>query len=169
VLAEQGRGAFLLEGCQETRVGDMVRTTVSPISELREATVLFGMDVPTCPELSHFLLDVANQAQTCAMGGSCALGVAAVVAGRAEALIQTRQWPWDWVSAWMIQEAGGKVIWFHYREGKLVQLAAPDQASYSRLDRRQQGGLGFIAGNPQVVNQLWHLLQCWWPRSWPPP
>lgn len=122
------------------------------------------MDLPRRVQFSHFLMEAANAAQTCAMGGSCALGVAAVVAGRAEALIQTQQWPWDWVSAFMIKEAGGKVLWFHYRRDTLVQLKEPDRLSYSRHNRGKHGGLGFIGGNQQVVDRLWSMLR----ESWTP-
>ncbi len=140
---------------------------VSQQHRLRESTVLFGMDLPRRKQFLRFQHMVTQAAETSLTCGSCALGVATVVAGRAEAMVQPQQWPWDWVSAYMIQVAGGKVIWFHYRNGQLVRLEEPDPASYSRLNRHDQGGLAFIGGNPAVVDELWSSLnKTWLPLNW---
>ncbi len=57
-------------------------------------------------------------------------------------------------AATLIPLAGGKVIWYHYRSGQLVQLTEPDLSAYGRINRKDNGGLGFIADYPDLVDWL---------------
>ncbi|MEK7539744.1 MAG: hypothetical protein AAB558_00670, partial [Patescibacteria group bacterium] len=91
VVVEDGRGALFMEGSHEIRVSDMERVQASQITSIPEATILFGADLPRRLEFARFLQTTAITAQGCLMAGSCALGVAAVVVERAEALIQSHQ------------------------------------------------------------------------------
>jgi len=90
--------------------------------------------------------------------GSCALGLAAVAAGRADALVQPAQRPYDWFAGYpLVEEAGGKVQFYHYRDGAIVALDKPDLPSYmNRLET------AFIAGRPDMVDWLFELLVREW-------
>lgn len=161
IVGEKGKGAWLQEGNEAT-----YRNPFQPVSVVerpqRQSTVLYGVDVLKRPQFQNFQHKVANIVETAVMAGSCGLGVATVAAGRAEAIVQPHQWPWDWASTAIIEAAGGKVQFYHYRDGVLVPLAEPDLPSYNRSDRKKQGGLGFIAGAPELVDWLWQQLQKNW-------
>lgn len=130
---------------------------------MNKSTVLYGVDILKRRQFSKFANVVANTVETAVIAGSCALGVATVAIGKAEAIIQPHQWPWDWATAaTLIPAAGGKVIWYHYRKGQLVRLSEPDLPAYSRTNRTVQGGLGFIAGCPDITEWLWTELQQHW-------
>jgi len=154
VFGEKDKGVFVTEGS---------RNTLQPASvverPLKKSTVLFGVDVQKRKQFMKFSNEVANSVETALQAGSCGLGVALVAAGRAEAIVQPYQWPWDWASAAIIQAAGGKVQYYHYRSGTPVPLEEPDLASYNN---RSKDGVGFIAGAPKIVEWLWTKLQENW-------
>ncbi|MBI5728688.1 MAG: hypothetical protein HY983_00375 [Candidatus Magasanikbacteria bacterium] len=155
VLGAKGDGVFLRDGVpgsgfQPVRVVERPR---------QKSTVLFGVDVLKRPQFMRFGNRVANAVETVVTAGSCGLGVALVAAGRAEAIVQPHQWPWDWASAEIIRAAGGTVQYYHYRNGTIAALAEPDLASYHRSNRTTEGGLGFIAGAPELVDWLFERLK----------
>lgn len=170
IFAPDVRGGFLLVG--EKGKGVLLRDRQrrryqsAQVMERprKKSTVLFGVDVLKRQYLLSFQHTVAKEVETAVVAGSCGLGVAMVAAGRAEAIVQPHQWPWDWASVTLIEAAGGTVQYYHYRDGALVPLAAPDLASYNRTDRTKEGGLGFIAGAPELVGWLWQELQQTWGR-----
>lgn len=171
IFAPDVRGGFLIVGEKDNGVflrdGNCLRPFYSvSVAErpMKKSTVLFGVDVLKRKQFMRFGNNVANAVETAVVAGSCGLGVATVAAGRAEAIVQPHQWPWDWASATIIEAAGGKVQYYHYRDGQPVALQAPDLASYNRSDRKKQGGLGFIAGAPKLVEWLWQELQKSWDK-----
>ncbi len=158
IVGEKGIGAFV-------RDGDEIIGSVTVSERPRDkSTVLYGVDILRRPQFMKFSNVIANAVQTAVVAGSCALGVATVAAGRAEAIVQSHQWPWDWASATIIEAAGGKVQYYHYRNGHPIPLSEPDLASYNRENRTDQGGLGFIAGAPELVDWLFSQLQENWGR-----
>lgn len=166
VFAPDVRGGLVVVGDHSAGVllREREETTHHPakISErddIKKSTVLFGVDVQKRPQFMQFANVVANAVETAVTAGSCALGVATVAAGKAEAIVQPHQWPWDWATApSLIIPAGGKVLFYHYRSGQPILLSEPDLPAYSRTNRTDRGGLGFIAGNPAVVDWLWQQL-----------
>jgi hypothetical protein len=57
------------------------------------------------------------------------------------------------------------VLYYQYRDGgPPVWVAEPDLASYSRTNRRDRGGLGFIAGGADIVGWLFEQLQANWAK-----
>lgn len=159
IISEDSAGVFLRENGKT----DYRRVSVSKRADIKRSTVLFGVDVQKRPQFMQFANKVANSVETAVTAGSCALGVATVASGKAEAIVQPHQWPWDWSMApAMIVPAGGKIKFYHYRHGNLVSLLKPDLAAYSRTNRTDKGGLGFIAGQPDVVDWLWKQLTDNW-------
>lgn len=159
VVGDRSAGVLLRDGGEATfhRIG------ISKRDDIKKSTVLFGVDVQKRAEFTEFACVVANAVETAVTAGSCALGVATVAAGKAEAIVQPHQWPWDWATApSLIIPAGGKVQFYHYRNGQPVPLSEPDLPAYSRTNRTDRGGLGFIAGNPAVVDWLWQQLKNNW-------
>ena len=159
IVGERSVGILLKEG------GDVSyrRVGISKCDDIKKSTVLFGVDVQKRAEFTEFAHVVANAVETAVTAGSCALGVATVAVGKAEAIVQPHQWPWDWSTApSLIVPAGGKVQFYHYRNGQPVPLSEPDLPAYSRINRTDKGGLGFIAGNPALVDWLWQQLTNNW-------
>lgn len=88
--------------------------------------------------------------------GSCVLGLTQVAVGQKTALIQPHQGPWDYAAGIpLVIEAGGMVIFFHYRNGILEFIESPDLQSFNPRIRK----LGFIAGSPQAVPEIRTLLE----------
>ena len=161
IVGEKGKGAWLQEevGASYDILFQPASVTERPV---KKSTVLYGVDVLKRPQFQKFQHNVAKAVETAVIAGSCGLGVAMVAAGRAEAIVQPHQWPWDWASVAIIEAASGRVQYYHYRDGTPVPLAEPDLPSYNRSDRAKQGGLGFIAGAPELVGWLWQELQENW-------
>ncbi|HSR89219.1 MAG TPA: inositol monophosphatase family protein [Candidatus Udaeobacter sp.] len=160
VFGEKGQGVFVTDGSYHT--AQPARVVERPVEK---STVLYGVDVLKRPHFQKFQHEVAKTVETAVVAGSCGLGVAMVAAGRAEAIVQPHQWPWDWASATIIEAAGGKVQYYHYRGGLLVPLVEPDLPSYNRSNRTKEGGIGFIAGAPDLVGWLWQQLQENWNKQ----
>ncbi len=155
VVGEKGQGVFLREGGAGKGI-QPVRVSERPV---KKSTVLLGVDVRKRVQFKEFGYVVANAVETAVDAGSCGLGVALVAAGRAEAIVQPHQWPWDWASAEIVRAAGGAVQYYHYRGGNIVALAEPDLPSYHRSNRATEGGLGFVAGAPDLVGWLFEQLK----------
>jgi fructose-1,6-bisphosphatase/inositol monophosphatase family enzyme len=122
------------------------------------ALVLFGIDCvikDTYPIHFQMLGDSSRHIRSTNLCGSCALGLALVAAGRASALIQPRQSPWDWAAGkLLVEEAGGKVIFYELEGRKVTPLTALEPRHYDP-ERR---GVGFIAANPELADWLMDFL-----------
>lgn len=108
-----------------------------------------------------FIPAVARSARTVNVTGSSPLGLIAVVAGIADAIVQPVQCPWDFAAgAPCVCAAGGKVIWWHYRSGKPVRMGTPDLATF----RKDTRATAYIAGAPRAAEWLFKLLVKHWRR-----
>ena len=90
------------------------------------------------------------------MCGSCALGMALVAAGRASALVQPPQSPWDWAAGrLLVEEAGGQVLFFELKNGNVVTVESVTAVHYDQNKR----SVGFVAGESTLVRQIMDCLQ----------
>lgn len=143
---EKGKGAFL-----ESRSGQS-KMKVSDCSLPTEAYILVGADY----FLSQYSLGkIGDSARTVNSTGSCALGLGMVAAGRADALVQPLQSPWDWAAGKLIvEEAGGTVIFYEMDDGKIEPVEL--QKKHYNPDKR---AVGFVAGNKQLANKIFEMLR----------
>lgn len=159
VIGEKTKGVYCIEE------SDLV-TFEKKISEIRvsnrepkNSMVYIGVDPFFMPAYNRFKNKAGKVCRTMNSVGSCALGLALVAAGRVDALVQPVQSCWDWFAGYpLVEEAGGKFLFYHYRNGKPVIMEKPDIASYDLVERNT----AFIAGNPKLVNLLWELLEKNW-------
>ncbi len=149
VAGERGNGVFLSEAGRKPR-----RVRVSSRT-IKEAVIYMGCDFHWLESFTSFEKSFAKIVNRTKSTGSCAVGLAAVAAGKVDVLIQPAQKPWDWFAGYpLVEEAGGKFQLYHYREGIIEPLPGPDMEGY-RADRPN---LAFIAGNPELVDWLFALL-----------
>ncbi|OGZ69841.1 MAG: hypothetical protein A3D44_03000 [Candidatus Staskawiczbacteria bacterium RIFCSPHIGHO2_02_FULL_42_22] len=154
VLGERTKGVMIYEQ------GNF-RSASNMLSQQRKKSVVFmGLDTYFVSGFSHFVREMAVAIQTTS-STSCALGLAYLVAGKIDALVQPVQAPWDWAAGYpLVEEVGGKFQFFHYRDGSITALARPDVKSYDPVWRNT----AFIAGEPDIVDWLFDLLQQNWRR-----
>lgn len=87
--------------------------------------------------------------------GSCALPLGLVAAGRADALIQPLQCPWDWAAGkLLVEEAGGSIVFYEFDNNKIKPLDKLELRHYNPEKR----AVGFIAGNEKIVREITDLL-----------
>lgn len=121
--------------------------------------ILVGPDIFFLTRFHGLLPVVGREVRTMNANGSCALALALVVLGKVDGLIQPVQCPWDWFAAYpMLEAVGGRIIFYHYRNGEPVRMEKPDLPSYSSVHRNT----AFIAGTPQMAEWLWEQLVKHW-------
>lgn len=148
VYGERDKGVFLAE------YGKCIPVKVSQRA-FKNSLIYTGSDIAFLGNFNKFVTIFAQKVLTTRGIGSCAVGLAAVAAGRVDALIQPVQKPWDWFAGYpLVEEAGGKFQFYHYRRGKIEPLTTPDLASYSSVFPN----VAFIAGNHDIVDWLFGFL-----------
>jgi len=151
VFGKRGRGVFLARG-NPRRVK---ATKVAEDKTIKECVVLYGIDIPKSVLFSRLLNRLATNCQTANSMGSCALGLALVASGYVDGFVQAPQMPWDWAAGYpLVEEAGGKVQFYEIIGGKINLLDKPEAKHY----RPDAKSLGFIAGNPKLVDELTRWL-----------
>jgi myo-inositol-1(or 4)-monophosphatase len=149
VAGERGRGVFLSEAGKKLRKVRVSSRTA------KEVVIYIGCDFHWLEGFNAFGKSFAKVVNRTKSTGSCAVGLAMVFAGKVDVSIPTVQKPWDWFAGYpLVEEAGGKFQFYHYREGKIEPLAKPDLAGYTP----DRPNLAFIAGNPKLVDWLFELL-----------
>ena len=149
IAGEKGKGVFLSEaGRKPCRVRVSSRTA-------KEAVIYLGCDFHWLPGFTAFEKSFAKTVNRTKSIGSCAVGLTAVAAGKVDVVVQPVQKPWDWFAGYpLVEEAGGKFQFYHYREGRIEPIFKPDIAGYTPA----RPNLAFVAGNPKLVDWLFDLL-----------
>src|SRR3989338_5497795 len=138
VAGEKNKGGFLAErNCTSIEQARISQTKIN------EGVILLGVDFVWLPKFDQFIHKVAESALCTKSVGSCALGLASVAAGKSLALIQPHQKSHDWFAGYpLVEEAGGKVQFYHYRDSHIIPMEKPDLLSYSP----SKPNAAFIAG-----------------------
>ena len=126
-------------------------------ARLRDAYVLFGPDnfLPDYPLHNRLVNLIAGAAQTVNSSGSCALAMALVAAGRANALVQPLQSPWDWAAGrLLVEEAGGAVLFYELSNGRVLPLQRLEVRHYDPAVR----AVGFVAGPRDLAGEVLERL-----------
>jgi fructose-1,6-bisphosphatase/inositol monophosphatase family enzyme len=149
-FASRSGGAFLRKSNGSKAIG------VAP-SKLRSAYILIGPDMylGKYPRHNKFLVSLANVARTVNCCGSCALAMGVVAAGRANAIVQPPQSPWDWAAGRVIiEEAGGVVLFYEVARTGIVPVDILQPAHYDPGTRK----VGFVAGPRRLAREILDLL-----------
>jgi myo-inositol-1(or 4)-monophosphatase len=156
VVGEHRKGVFLKEGDRP------LRRMSRPLGgfSLRTAIVKVGGDARFYSNLRPVETEIAINVQAVYVAGSGLLALAEVALGRVALVIQPPENPWDWAQAVPLLLESDRSIWFFRLEkGSLVAVPMPDQRAFT--SPRERNGLGFIAGEPALVEKV----RCLLPRS----
>lgn len=153
VYGERGKDVFLKERGREE-----VAVKIGNPSK-KGSFVYIGPDIFfMLDRYGRFLNTASKEVRTTNCNGSCVLSLAGIAAGKIAALIQPVQCPWDWAAGYpLVEEAGGKMVFYDYANGKPEKIELTPRC-YSSTKRNA----AFIAGNPEIVDWLWALLQENW-------
>lgn len=144
--ASRNNGAFMQIGKNKTKL------QVNH-NKLSDSYLIFGVDNFLTRYTLHNQLihKLADQARTSNTNGSCALPLGLVAAGKADALIQPPQSPWDYAAGrLLVEEAGGKVIFYEMNNGKINPLEDLQPRHYNPEIK----SVGFIAANPNLAQNI---------------
>ena len=139
--------------------------------EPEKSILLYGVDASLYKNASNFLLEVAPNVLATRSCGSGLFGLMSVSLGRAAAIFQTPQKPWDWAPAYhTVTKTGNIFLFFRIIEGELVPVEHFDRESFSFDKKNRDNRLGFIAGEPGMAHKLFDRLPlAGWDRKQPNP
>ena len=132
------------------------RTKVSDI-DLENSYLIVGVDsfLSKYPIHNKLLPVLGDRARTMNSNGSCALPLGLVAAGRADALIQPPNCPWDWAAGkLLVEEAGGVVMFYELKDGKIKFIEKLEARHYNPNKRT----VGFIAANKGLAERIRDLF-----------
>ncbi|MDO8509330.1 MAG: inositol monophosphatase [Nanoarchaeota archaeon] len=144
--ASKDNGAFIRENGKETKLK-------IPNRKLHDSYILFGPDcfLTKYPRHNSLMHELSDLCRTSNVNGSCALALSLVASGKADALIQPLQCPWDYAAGkLLVEEAGGKVIFYEMNNGKIKVLENLEPKHYDPFKR----AVGFIAGNRNIAEDI---------------
>ncbi|MDP2704149.1 MAG: inositol monophosphatase family protein [bacterium] len=153
VVGERGKGVTLFEhGKVRYLTRDLPWATGAEY-------VWLGRGVLQLPSFSRFAASLGDNNYQLSTTPSCGYGLAMVVLHRADCLVQPHQMPYDWMAGVpLVEETGGVIKFYHYRNGKVEFLDKPDLPSFFPETRET----GFIAGKPEIVEYVSSLLVHSW-------
>lgn len=148
----EGIGSFVKSG------GETKEARVTSTKDLKDAYVLLGIDsfLTKYPVHNSLLTVLGDEARAVNVAGSCALGLAIVAAGNADALIQPLQSSWDWAAGnAILEQARGKIIFYRIgQSGNIIRIEKPELCDYDPDEK----AVGFVAGNPTIASQIMEKL-----------
>jgi myo-inositol-1(or 4)-monophosphatase len=150
IVSDEHQGVFLWEH------GDLKPKVVCAQKDRPEKPVIvLGLDVQRRrEEFLGFIAALPQELCPRSIGQACSLSLAFVAAGRYTAMVQSPQTVWDWAAGIpAVITAGGKVRYYIVQERRVVPVATPPRTCYTA-----EKTLGFIAGQPDVVDELFGVL-----------
>ena len=142
---------YFVEGSGEAQV-------VGTLAEKppKDCTILRGVDTELYANILSIMPKIAASVRAVDIKGSGHYGLMSVALGRADAIIQTPQKPWDWAPAYhAIDRAGGVFQFFRLKDGFLIPVDSYDKRAFKA---GKENRLGFVAGEPILVDKLFSLL-----------
>lgn len=150
IAGERGNGVCLWE---HSAAGS-TRVAIEKLSS--KPLIWLGVDVLQTNTYERFISALPKGLKPRGTAESGALGLALVAAGRVDAIVQSPQMPWDWCGGYpMVLEAGGAFQCFHFDGGRIIPVEKPTAVDYGS----EKQMLGFIAGHPEIVPELFALLE----------
>jgi fructose-1,6-bisphosphatase/inositol monophosphatase family enzyme len=164
ITAPQVNGGMTLFGFGEDLYLAQMNEPSQRISHItekppRECVILRGVDTELYSNITSLMPKIAASVRGVYVMGSGHFGLMSVALGRAAAIIQTPQKPWDWVPGYhAITKLGGIFRFFRLEAGRLIPVERYDERAF-KLGKENR--LGFVAGEPVMVEKLFAML----PRS----
>jgi len=152
--ASKDGGTFVKSGAKKEQ-----EVKVSECDDLENAYVLFGPDCFLKKYFVHnaLLTELGDVARTTNGIGSCALGLGLLASGRADALVQPLQSPWDWAAGkLLVEEAGGNIIFYEMENSRINPLKNLEPKHYNPDPRIRT--VGFVAGNGKIATDIMDML-----------
>jgi fructose-1,6-bisphosphatase/inositol monophosphatase family enzyme len=129
--------------------------------------VAMGVDPTLYPTFTRLLDGIGANIKAWGLTNSGILGITQAACGRIQAVIQTPQKVWDWAPAYAAVIATGRIIRFFrlvpdptHQTAPPTDILAPvelyDFAAFCSMPKSNR--LGFVAGEPDIVNRIWNLL-----------
>lgn len=149
--ASKGNRGFVKTGLK-TEITTETPMQVSQNS-LEDSYLIFGVDcfLTRYPIHNKLVNILADKSRTSNSNGSCALPLGLVAAGKADALIQPPQSPWDYAAGkLLVEEAGGKVIFYEMQDGKINPIERLEARHYNPNIK----AVGLVAANPFLAEQI---------------
>lgn len=126
-------------------------------NSLEDSYLIFGVDcfLTRYPIHNKLVNVLADKARTLNSNGSCALPLGLVAAGKADALIQPPQSPWDYnAGKLLIEESGGRVLFYELKDGKINPIERLEAKHYNPNIK----AVGLVAANPNLAEQIMDTL-----------
>ncbi len=162
IFAPEANGGTKLQSSDTMRVawseGSSRNQPLKQISSqpTAECVILRGVDTELYANMLAIMPKIAASARAVYTEGSGLFGLTWVALGRAAAIIQTPQKAWDWVPAYhALTTLGGVFQFFRLIASKLVPVNNYDFAAFTY---KKENRLGFVAGEPDIVEKLFNLL-----------
>ena len=158
IVAEKGKGTHVWEW--DMRISERCSPVASGTA-LSNAIVALGVDPTLYVSVMTLVPDIGFRIRAWALANSGLLGLAYVASGRIQAVVQTPQKPWDWAPAYRAVIESGRIFRFFrlMPEGTsniLTPLTGYDLDAFCSLPKTNR--LGFVAGEPEIVEYLFNLL-----------
>jgi fructose-1,6-bisphosphatase/inositol monophosphatase family enzyme len=151
LFSTKGEGVLCRQGSREPKpVGSLKRISSA------ESVVLRGVDTELYANILAVMPKLAASVRAVYTEGSGLFGLMSVTLGNASVIIQTPQKAWDWVPGYhALTEVGGIFKFFRLNAGHLIPVA---QYDFEAFTYKKEHRLGFVAGEPVMVEKLFNLL-----------
>lgn len=125
----------------------------------RFADVLVGQGMFEFPEFNGFIENLNKSAKKIEKARSGELGLAMVAAGKVDVCIQAHEKAWDFAAgAALVEAAGGQVIYYQYRDNKIVRLDKLDAKTFDPKTRQT----AIIASLGNQAEEYFAQIQALW-------
>jgi len=130
---------------------------------LKKCFVMMGVDSTLYPNFATILPEIGRNIRALGLANSGILGLALLACGRIQAVIQTPQKVWDWAPAWRAVITSGNIFrFFRFApesdqiHNSIMAVDSYDYESFCLFPKENR--LGFVAGQPDIVDWIFNLL-----------
>ncbi len=125
----------------------------------RFTDVLVGQGMFEFPEFNAFIENLNKSSKKIEKARSGELGLAMVAAGKVDVCIQAQEKVWDFAAgAALVEAAGGQVIYYNYRDNKIVRMDKLDDKTFNPKERQT----AIIASLGNQAEEYFAQIQSLW-------
>jgi len=160
VVAEKDNGVRIKEWNFEKEI--KVPST-SEVKKISDCFVTMGVDATLYRQFMGIVPEIGRNVRAWGLANSGILGLAQVAAGRLQAIFEPPQKVWDWAPGFLaVLESGNTIRFFRLvpePDSEFSVLIPVDDYDYEAFCLfPQQNRLGYVAGQPQIVDFIFDLL-----------